>query len=282
MPTLTFISPSPLVKTDVSSIVYQGEPLKPYFRTVPVNVVFQLPIDPRIWSKFSKHLGLFLSSDGKVDSITLDTLFTFQNTLTSKRVLSSAVQKIREIPELTNTPILLDLASKTWQTLSGLKYLRSLGVVLTTAYLENNLVMPGWAGKRPSKRLPYPLLHFEPEFGGSIHIVLTGSMGPGMGSYDFSLPKPLKEKNLLDEIVSEIMKVSRKYSLSRIWIEFQNIEGRLDYPLPATPLSFPDIDIDIMVVPFLPRNKIKCCSNDQLKVMEEWTKLVEIMDGLAY
>lgn len=278
---LTFVSSSPLIKTDVSSIVYQGDPLEPLFKTVPVNIVFQLPVDPRLIAKFPRHLDSFFSSGGKLDSITLDTLSTFQNTLTSKRVLKSTIQKLREIVS-ESTPILLDLASKTWQTEGGLRYLHSLNVVLSTTYLENHLIMPGWAGNRESKRLPYPLLHFSPKIGGGIHLVLSGSLGPGMGSYDIQLPKPYDSTNLLLEITSLVFEAVRYYSLTRVWIEFQNTDGRMDYPLPASPLIFPELDVNILVIPFTNKNKMKCCSNDQVKIKEEWDRLVGIMDGLAY
>lgn len=282
---LQFLSINPAIKTDLAVIKYQFKPPIPTYLTVPVCILVSLScLKPRRrWAKFKEDLTN-VELSGQLQMIHIELGFQCEFTEASRGALSKVIERIRG-HYTPSVVVVVSPMNKSWQTSKALGFLSSLKVVLTTHYLENDLVTKGWAKTYPSKRRPSPPLVFAPSVGGEAYVVLWGSYGEGIGSYDY--------RGFLNDLSKNLMNVARVYQLKNIWIEFRNDEGRMDFPLPSVTLIFASPEnlgyqdlynatSQVMAIPYKQGKAIKPSEHDQNKFLEEWKKNLFLLDGLKF
>lgn len=290
---LSILSSCASVKADVSVLPYLGHPIKALFQTLPVCILTSPGImgTRSSWPKFKKHLTKFMETGPPVTSIQLELEFHYEFVPENLPPLSRVVNNIKEVfPQL---KIILSFLSPSWHTRKAYAFLRTLGVVLTTYYLENELLESGWAHDHPSKRSPDTLVTFAPSSGGDIHIVLWGTLGKGWGSYsDVSLNSNDSLDSLrsfIPQLAEKIMRMVRLFDLKNIWIELRNDMGRMDFPFPPMELNISqtfwgtfDHSLSLITAPKAsgPRNKPSV--QDAINIREEWDRQIFLLDGLKY
>lgn len=276
---LSFISACPAVKTDVFLVRYLDEPIFPIYSSVPIGVIIDLPRTLKL-KKLGKHLGTLK----KLTLIQLKLGRAFKYASSSKKLLTVLVNYLSE--NYPRIDLIIECLSSTWKTSAGFGYLRQLpNTTLTTHYLENELVHPGWARDLESKRTPFPVLTYQPKIGGSVHIVLWGPYGPGLGSYDTS---EASRGDFIPLFVGQLLKAVRYFRLKKVWIELRNDEGMVSAPYPAASITMMGInDFDfvpgptVSVLPQVKGERVKPSVVDARKIKEEWGRQLFLLDGLG-
>lgn len=273
---LNFISSCPSVKADVSLVRYLDEPIFPIYSSKPIGVIIDLPRTLKL-----KKLGKRLASLKKLTLIQIRLSSSFKYAVTSKKLLTVLVDYLTE--NFPQVRLAIEGLSSTWKTSAAFGYLRSLpAAAITTHYLENELIYAGWARDLGSKRIPFPVLTYQPKIRGSVHVVLWGPYGPGIGSYSVT------ENGFVTSFVSELLKAVRYFRLKKVWIELRNDEGAVSAPYPAASITMTGIqDFDFVpgpVVTVLPQAKgetVRPSVLDARKIREEWDRQLFLLDGLG-
>lgn len=125
------------------------------------------------------------------------------------------------------TPLILELGSHKWarQTRFVSKlYQHYPKVTIATSYLENHIIEGGWALNHPSARTPHQEFPINPK-NRIQYIIFWGTLGPGFGSY---------ETFFKEGFVTWLSRHAQIHQISAITLEFRNVLGTMDLPLPLT------------------------------------------------
>jgi hypothetical protein len=281
---LEFIFHTPLIRGDLSAIRYIGKLPKPHFMMIPLCVVVS-PINigsDRGSFKFKKHMEILLTTN-KIELILIELSFGETYREPYKTLIKTSVSQLENWCIEKDINFILSLASPSWNSKNTFETVGH--VTIATHYLENHIVHPGWAKKHPSKRNVTPFFTFSPTRD-IAYIILWGNLGEGRGAYS-------DEIFWVQEFVKKIIKAARYYKLKKIYIDFRNTKGRLDFPLPQEeiaieylseePVMYNDLD-RFLILNIMPKKagetKINPALHDSENIRKVFNEFIWALDGL--